>query len=93
MYSGDSPGFPNIMQLHAEEGPGVIVMGNEWAYGVAFRGTVIRDTVADLQVISTGGEILDQLLIIVGLGSSALAVCSAWKWWRVLPASWPVISI
>jgi D-alanyl-D-alanine carboxypeptidase len=48
MHSGDGPGFSNIMQLYSEEGLGVIVMGNEWAYGVAFRGTAIRDSVAHL---------------------------------------------
>lgn len=48
MHSGDGPGFSNIMQLYPEEGLGVIVMGNEWAYGVAFRGTAIRDSIAHL---------------------------------------------
>jgi D-alanyl-D-alanine carboxypeptidase len=48
MHSGDGPGFSNIMQLYPEEGLGVIVMGNEWAYGVAFRGTAIRDSIACL---------------------------------------------
>ena len=48
MHSGDGPGFSNIMQLYPEERLGVIVMGNEWAYGVAFRGTAIRDSVANL---------------------------------------------
>jgi len=48
MHSGDGPGFSNIMQLYPEERLGVIVMGNEWAYGVAFRGTAIRDSIAHL---------------------------------------------
>jgi CubicO group peptidase (beta-lactamase class C family) len=48
MHSGDGPGFSNIMQLYPEERLGVIVMGNEWAYGVAFRGTAIRDSIAYL---------------------------------------------
>jgi len=48
MHSGDGPGFSNIMQLYPDEGLGVIVMGNEWAYGVAFRGTAIRDSIAHL---------------------------------------------
>jgi len=48
MHSGDGPGFSNIMQLYPEEGLGVIVMGNEWAYGVAFRGIAIRDSIAHL---------------------------------------------
>jgi CubicO group peptidase (beta-lactamase class C family) len=48
MHSGDGPGFSNIMQLYPEEHLGVIVQGNEWAYGVAFRGTSPRDSVAHL---------------------------------------------
>jgi len=48
MHSGDGPGFSNIIQLYPEERLGVIVMGNEWAYGVAFRGTAIRDSIANL---------------------------------------------
>jgi CubicO group peptidase (beta-lactamase class C family) len=48
MHSGDAPGFSNIMQLYPEERLGVVVMGNEWAYGVAFRGTAIRDSIAHL---------------------------------------------
>jgi D-alanyl-D-alanine carboxypeptidase len=48
MHSGDGPGFSNIMQLYPEERLGVIVQGNEWAYGVAFRGTSPRDSVAHL---------------------------------------------
>jgi CubicO group peptidase (beta-lactamase class C family) len=48
MHSGDGPGFSNIMQLYPEERLGVIVQGNEWAYGVAFRGTSPRDSIARL---------------------------------------------
>ncbi len=48
MHSGDGPGFSNIMQLYPEERLGIIVQGNEWAYGVAFRGTSTRDAVAHL---------------------------------------------
>ena len=48
MHSGDGPGFSNIMQLYPEEHLGVIVQGNEWAYGVAFRGTSPRDSIAHL---------------------------------------------
>jgi CubicO group peptidase (beta-lactamase class C family) len=48
MHSGDGPGFSNIMMLYPEEKLGIIVMGNEWAYGVAFRGTAIRDNIANL---------------------------------------------
>ena len=36
------------MQLYPEEELGIIVLGNEWAYGVAFRGTSIRDSIAHL---------------------------------------------
>ena len=48
MHSGDGPGFSGIMQLFPEENLGVIVQGNEWAYGVSFRGTSIRDSIAAL---------------------------------------------
>ena len=48
MHSGDAPGFSNIMQLYPQEGLGVIVMGNEWPYGVSFRGTAIRDSIAQV---------------------------------------------
>ena len=48
MHNGDGPGFSNIMKLYPEEGLGVIVMGNEWAYGTALRGTTIRDSIAHL---------------------------------------------
>ena len=48
MHSGDGPGFSNIMQLYPDERLGIIVQGNEWAYGVAFRGTSPRDSVAHL---------------------------------------------
>jgi CubicO group peptidase (beta-lactamase class C family) len=46
MHSGEGPGFSSIMQLYPEEGLGVVVMGNEWPYGVAFRGTSLRDSIA-----------------------------------------------
>jgi CubicO group peptidase (beta-lactamase class C family) len=48
MHSGNGPGFSSIMQLYPEEGLGIIVMGNEWPYGVAFRGTAIRDCIAQV---------------------------------------------
>lgn len=48
MHSGDGPGFSNIMMLYPREKLGIVVMGNEWAYGVAFRGTAIRDSIAYL---------------------------------------------
>ena len=48
MHSGDAPGFSNIMQLYPEEGLGIIIMGNEWPYGVSFRGTAIRDSIAQV---------------------------------------------
>jgi CubicO group peptidase (beta-lactamase class C family) len=46
MHSGEGPGFSSIMQLYPEEGLGVVVMGNEWPYGMALRGTAIRDSIA-----------------------------------------------
>jgi CubicO group peptidase (beta-lactamase class C family) len=48
MHSGDAPGFSGIMQLYPQEGLGVIIMGNEWPYGVSFRGTAIRDSIAQV---------------------------------------------
>ena len=47
-HSGDGPGFSGIMQLFPEENLGVIVQGNEWAYGASFRGTSIRDSITAL---------------------------------------------
>ena len=49
MHSGDVPmGFSAIMQLYPEERLGVIVHGNEWAYGTALRGISPRDSIAKL---------------------------------------------
>jgi len=49
MHPGGVPmGFSATMQLYPEEGLGVIVHGNEWAYGVAFRGTSIMDSIVQL---------------------------------------------
>jgi hypothetical protein len=49
MHSGDVPmGFSAIMQLYPEERLGVIVQGNEWAYGTALRGISPRDSIAQL---------------------------------------------
>jgi CubicO group peptidase (beta-lactamase class C family) len=48
MHNGDGPGFSTIMQLYPKERLGVIVLGNEWAYGTSLRGTSIRDSIAHL---------------------------------------------
>jgi len=49
MHSGDVPlGFSAIMQLFPEERLGIIVQGNEWAYGTALRGISPRDSIAQL---------------------------------------------
>jgi CubicO group peptidase (beta-lactamase class C family) len=49
MHSGDVPlGFSAIMQLYPEERLGIIVHGNEWAYGTALRGVSVRDSIAQL---------------------------------------------
>ena len=48
MHNGDGPGFSTIMQLYPNERLGVIVLGNEWAYGTSLRGTSIRDSIAHL---------------------------------------------
>ena len=50
MHTGGGPGFGAIMQLYPEEGLGIVVLGNEFAYGAAlpFSGTVPRDAIAHL---------------------------------------------
>ncbi|MES0361873.1 MAG: serine hydrolase domain-containing protein [Anaerolineales bacterium] len=49
MHPGSVPmGFSATMQLYPEERLGVIVHGNEWAYGVNFRGTSIMDSIVQL---------------------------------------------
>ncbi|MGB3712999.1 MAG: serine hydrolase domain-containing protein [Candidatus Promineifilaceae bacterium] len=50
MHTGSGPGFAAIMQLYPEERLGIILLGNEFAYGAAlpFSGTVPRDAIAHL---------------------------------------------
>jgi CubicO group peptidase (beta-lactamase class C family) len=50
MHTGGGPGFAAIMQLYPEERLGIILLGNEFAYGAAlpFSGTVPRDAIAHL---------------------------------------------
>lgn len=49
MHPGGVPfGFSATMQLFPEENLGIIIHGNEWAYGVAFRGTSIMDSIVQL---------------------------------------------
>jgi CubicO group peptidase (beta-lactamase class C family) len=50
MHTGGGPGFAAIMQLYPEERLGIILLGNEFAYGAAmpFTGTVPRDAIAHL---------------------------------------------
>jgi CubicO group peptidase (beta-lactamase class C family) len=50
MHTGAGPGFAAIMQLYPEERLGIILLGNEFAYGAAlpFSGTVPRDAIAHL---------------------------------------------
>jgi CubicO group peptidase (beta-lactamase class C family) len=50
MHTGGGPGFAAIMQLYPEERLGIIVLGNEFAYGAAlpFSSTVPRDAIAHL---------------------------------------------
>jgi CubicO group peptidase (beta-lactamase class C family) len=50
MHTGGGPGFAAIMQLYPEENLGIILLGNEFAYGAAmpFTGTVPRDAIAHL---------------------------------------------
>ena len=49
MHPGGVPmGFSATMQLFPQEKLGVILHGNEWAYGVSFRGSSIMDSIAHL---------------------------------------------
>jgi CubicO group peptidase (beta-lactamase class C family) len=49
MHPGGVPmGFSATMQLYPEENLGIIIHGNEWAYGVNFRGTSIMDSIVQL---------------------------------------------
>ncbi len=50
MHTGGGPGFAVIMQLYPDERLGIVVLGNEFAYGAAlpFSGTVPRDAIAHL---------------------------------------------
>jgi len=41
-------GIPLDMQLFPEERLGIIVLGNEWAYGTALRGISPRDSITQL---------------------------------------------
>ena len=49
MHPGSVPmGFSATMQLYPEERLGIIVHGNEWAYGINFRGTSLMDSIVQL---------------------------------------------
>ncbi|MFC1922683.1 serine hydrolase domain-containing protein [Chloroflexota bacterium] len=49
MHPGSVPmGFSATMQLYPEERLGIIIHGNEWAYGINFRGTSIMDSIVQL---------------------------------------------
>jgi CubicO group peptidase (beta-lactamase class C family) len=50
MHTGGGPGFAAIMQLYPDERLGIVLLGNEFAYGAAmpFSGTVPRDAIAHL---------------------------------------------
>jgi len=49
MHPGSVPmGFSATMQLYPEERLGIIVHGNEWAYGVNFRGISLMDSIVQL---------------------------------------------
>lgn len=49
MHPGSVPmGFSATMQLYPEERLGIIVHGNEWAYGINFRGTSLMDSIVHL---------------------------------------------
>ena len=47
--SGENHGrFQGMVQLYPEESMGVIIHGNEWAYGTALRGVSTRDLIAQV---------------------------------------------
>jgi CubicO group peptidase (beta-lactamase class C family) len=49
MHPGSVPmGFSATMQLYPAERLGIIIHGNEWAYGINFRGASIMDSIAQL---------------------------------------------
>ncbi len=50
MHTGGGPGFAAIMQLYPKENLGIVLLGNEFAFGAAmpFSGTVPRDAIAHL---------------------------------------------
>jgi CubicO group peptidase (beta-lactamase class C family) len=50
MHTGGGPGFAATMQLYPDERLGIILLGNEFAYGAAlpFSGTVPREALAHL---------------------------------------------
>jgi CubicO group peptidase (beta-lactamase class C family) len=50
MHTGGGPGFAAIMQAYPVERLGIVLLGNEFAYGAAlpFSGTVPRDAIAHL---------------------------------------------
>jgi CubicO group peptidase (beta-lactamase class C family) len=49
MHPGSVPmGFSATMQLFPQEQLGIIIHGNEWAYGISFRGPSIMDSIAQL---------------------------------------------
>ena len=50
MHTGGGPGFAVIMQAYPAERLGIVLLGNEFAYGAAlpFSGTVPRDAIAHL---------------------------------------------
>jgi CubicO group peptidase (beta-lactamase class C family) len=49
MHPGGVPmGFSATMQLYPEEQLGIIIHGNEWAYGINFRGPSIMDSIVQL---------------------------------------------
>jgi CubicO group peptidase (beta-lactamase class C family) len=49
IHPGSVPmGFSATMQLYPEEKLGIIIHGNEWAYGVNFFGTSIMDSIVQL---------------------------------------------
>ncbi|NIW44939.1 MAG: serine hydrolase [Gammaproteobacteria bacterium] len=49
MHPGSVPmGFSATMQLYPQDNLGIVIHGNEWAYGVNFFGTSIMDSIVQL---------------------------------------------
>jgi len=47
-HLGDGPGFSAGMRVYPERNLGIMVMGNDWAYGISLRGKSVKDTILNI---------------------------------------------